>query len=59
MEHGYRREIVVAIAAEAIAILSLGILLAVADRRVRELRDEILAPDETGNPSSTPSATEA
>lgn len=33
MEHGYRLEIVVAIAAEAVAILSLGVVLALADDR--------------------------
>jgi hypothetical protein len=38
MEHGYRLEIVIALAAEAVAVISLGVFLACARRRVRRLR---------------------
>jgi hypothetical protein len=41
MEHGYRLEIVIAIVAEAVAILSLGAFLALADRRLRELQKTV------------------
>jgi hypothetical protein len=41
MEHGYRLEIVIAIVAEAVAILSLGAFLALADQRLRELQKAV------------------
>lgn len=41
VEHGYRLEIVIAIAAEAVAILSLGALLVMTDRRLRELEQPV------------------
>jgi hypothetical protein len=41
MEHGYRLEILIAIVAEAAAILSLGAFLALADRRLRELQKPV------------------
>jgi hypothetical protein len=59
MEHGYRLEIVIAIAAEAIAILSLGVFLAMADRRAKEPGEKVLARDEGGKGTSRPTATEA
>jgi hypothetical protein len=59
MEHGYRLEIVIAIASEAVAIVSLGIFLAIADRRAHELRARRVTRDETGNPVSTPTGSEA
>jgi hypothetical protein len=40
MEYGYRREIVIALASEAVAIVSLGIFVACAARRARRLRAE-------------------
>src|ERR1700757_3393790 len=54
MEHGYRIEIVIAIASESVAIVSLGIFLAVADRRAHELRARRVTRDDTGNAASTP-----
>ena len=39
MEHGYRLEIVIALTAEAIAIVSLSVFLASARNRLRRLRD--------------------
>jgi hypothetical protein len=59
MEHGYRLEIVIAIAFEAIAIVSLGVFLAIADRRAHELRDMGLTRDEAANATRTPTASEA
>jgi hypothetical protein len=59
MEHGYRLEIVIAIAGEAIAILSLGVFLALADRRAHELRKKLPARDEAGPATSARAATEA
>jgi hypothetical protein len=53
MEHGYRVEIVIAITSEAAAIASLGIFLAVADRRAHEPRGRLVARAETGNGAST------
>lgn len=58
MEHGYRIEIVIAIASESVAIVSLGIFLAIADRRAHELRARRVTRDETGNAASTPTASE-
>ena len=40
MEHGYRLEIVIALVAEAVTILSLGFFLSRSGRRLRELRDD-------------------
>jgi hypothetical protein len=37
MEHGYRLEIVIALAAEAVAIISLGAVVVIARRRPRRL----------------------
>jgi hypothetical protein len=59
MEHGYRLEIVIAIASEAVAIVSLGIFLAIADRRAHRLRARRVTRDETANAASTPTASEA
>jgi hypothetical protein len=59
MEHGYRLEIVIAIASEAVAIVSLGIFLAIADRRAHKLRARRVTRDETANAASTPTASEA
>jgi len=59
MEHGYRLEIVSAIAAEAIAILSLGAFLAIADRWAHELRGRIIARDEAGGAAHRTPAREA
>jgi hypothetical protein len=59
MEHGYRLEIVIALAAEAVAIVSLGVFLAIADRWAHERRERILAREESGRASGTPEATEA
>jgi hypothetical protein len=58
MEHGYRLAIVIAVAAEAVAILSLGVFLALA-HDWRPPRAKILTRDQAGNGSSTPAATEA
>jgi hypothetical protein len=44
---------VIAITSEAAAIASLGIFLAIADRRAHELRGRLLTRDETGNAAST------
>ena len=59
MEHGYRLEIVIAIASEAVAIVSLGIFLAIADRRAHKLRARRVTRDERGSAASTPTASEA
>ena len=59
MEHGYRLEIVIAIASEAVAIASLGVFLAIADRRAHELRARLVTRDEAGNAASPPTASEA
>ncbi len=59
MEHGYRLEIVIAIAAEAVAIVSLFVFLAIADRREHELRAMPVTRDETASAASTPTASEA
>ena len=59
MEHGYRLEIVIAIAAEAVAIVSLGVFLAIADRRAHELRASLVTRDEAANAARTPTASEA
>lgn len=59
MEHGYRLEIVIAIASEAVAIVSLGVFLAIANRRAHELRARLVTRDEAGDAASTPTASEA
>src|ERR1700753_2469291 len=59
MEHGYRLEIVIAIASEAVAIASLGVFLAISDRMAQELRARLVTRDETGDAASTPTASEA
>jgi hypothetical protein len=59
MEHSYRLEIVIAIAAEAVAILSLGAFLALAEGWPHPSGASILTGDEAGNAPSTPAATEA
>jgi hypothetical protein len=58
MEHGYRLEIVIAIAAESVAIVSLGAFLAIADRRAREPQGEPAGRDDRGRPPTTPSPAE-
>ncbi len=58
MEHGYRLEIVIAIASEAVAIASLGVFLAIADRQAHELRARLVTRDEAGD-ASPPTASEA
>jgi hypothetical protein len=59
MEHGYRLEIVIAIASEAAAIVSLGVFLVLADRRAHELRAMVVTRDEAANAACTPTASEA
>jgi hypothetical protein len=59
MEHGYRLEIVIAIAAEAVAILSLGVFIAIADSQARRLRGSAVGRDEAVRATSTPTTTEA
>jgi len=59
MEHGYRLEIVIAIAAEAVAILSLGVFLVLAEDWPHRSGASIPTGDEAGNAISTPAATEA
>jgi hypothetical protein len=59
MEHGCRLEIVIAIAAEAVAILSLGGYLAIADRYANEHGERILTSAKAGNVDSTRTAAEA
>jgi hypothetical protein len=59
MEDGYRLEIVIAITSEAVAIASLGVFLALADRRAYEVRARLVTRDEAGDVASTPAASEA
>jgi hypothetical protein len=59
MEHGYRLEIVIAIASEAVSIASLGVFLAIANRRAHELRARLVTRDEAGDATSPPTASEA
>jgi hypothetical protein len=59
MEHGYRLEIVIAITAEVVAIASLGVFLAIADRTAHELRARLVIHDEAGDVASPSSASEA
>jgi hypothetical protein len=56
MEHGYRLEIVVAIVAEALAIVALCVVLVIADRWVRELRKARLARDAADTTASSTTA---
>jgi hypothetical protein len=58
IEHGYRPEVVIAIAAEAVAILSLGVFLVLAEAWPPPPRAKIITRDQAGNGSSTPAATE-
>ncbi len=58
MEHGYRIEIVIALAAEAVAILSLGVFLVLADGWSHPSGASILTGEEAGNATSAPAATE-
>jgi hypothetical protein len=58
MEHGYRLEIVIALAAETVAILSLGVFLALADGWTQPPRARIVTRDQAGDCSSTLAATE-
>ena len=59
MEHGYRPEIVVAIVSEAVAIVSLGVFLAIADRRAHALGATLATRDEAANGPGTRTASEA
>jgi hypothetical protein len=59
MEHGYRIEIVIAIASEAVAIASLGVFLAIANRRAHELPAGLVTRGEAGDAASPPTASEA
>jgi hypothetical protein len=59
MGHGHRLESVIAIGAEAIAIVSLGVFLAIADQWAHELRVRIVPRDESGGAGVTLKATEA
>ena len=59
MEHGYRPEIVVAIVSEAVAIVSLGVFLAIADRRAHALGATLATGDEAANAPGTRTASEA
>ena len=59
MEHGYRREIVIAIAAEAVAIVSLGVFLVCAHRRARRLRGSAVVPEHAIRATAPRTATEA
>jgi hypothetical protein len=56
MEHGYRLEIVIAIASEAVAIVSLGVFLAIAGRRPHDLRARLVTRDGAGDAASPPTA---
>jgi hypothetical protein len=58
MEHGYRIEILIAIAAEAVAIVSLGVFLGIADRRAHELQAMLVTRDEAAKAACTPAASE-
>jgi hypothetical protein len=59
MERGYRLEIVIVITSEAVAIASLGVFLAIVDRRGHERRGRLVTLDEPGDAASTPTASEA
>jgi hypothetical protein len=59
MERGYRLDIVIAIAAEAVATVSLGLFIAIADSRARRLRGSAVSRDEAVRATSAPSTSEA
>jgi hypothetical protein len=59
MEHGYRLEIVIALAAETVAIVSLGVFLACAHRRARRLRSKAVVPNDAIGATAAPTATGA
>jgi hypothetical protein len=59
MEHGYRLEIVAAIAAEAAAIVSLAVFLALAETRAQPPGATLLARGYFGDAASALTATEA
>jgi hypothetical protein len=59
MEHGYRLEIVIAIAAEAVAILSLGVFLVLAESWPHTPGAKSDIRHEAGHTTSAPAATEA
>lgn len=59
MEHGYRLEIVIAITSEAVAIVSLGVFLVIADRCAHALRARLITHVPAGDAASTPSGPEA
>jgi hypothetical protein len=50
---------VIAIASEAVAVVSLGVFLAIADLRAHELRGMVLTRDEAANAAGSPTASEA
>jgi hypothetical protein len=59
MEHGYRLEIVIAIAAEAAAIISLAAFLTLADRGSQEPRERMTRRGDSGDARAAARATEA
>jgi hypothetical protein len=59
MEHGYRLEIVIAIASEAVAIAALGVFLAIANRRAHALGARLVTRGDAGDAASPPTASEA
>jgi hypothetical protein len=59
MEHGYRLEIVIALVAEVVTAVSLGIFLWSAQRRLRRLRARRESPERTISATGAPTATEA
>ncbi len=59
MEHGYRLEIVIAISAEAVAVASLGVFIAIANRQAHEPRGGLVTRGVAGDAASPPSASEA
>jgi hypothetical protein len=59
MEYGYRLEIVIALAAEAVAVVSLGVFLGHVRRRTRRLRPTAAAPEDAIGAARTPRANKA
>jgi hypothetical protein len=59
MEHGYRLEVVIALVAEVVTAVSLGIFFWSAQRRLRRLRGHGGSPGRTISATGEPSATEA
>jgi hypothetical protein len=59
MEHGYRLEIVIALVAEVVTAVSLGIFLWSAQRRLRRLRARRESPERPISATGAPTATEA